>query len=239
MEPDDDIRAAIRRYADGDIPPPDMLELRRRTRQRAQRQRWERGLAAAVIAGIMIGVAALVVSIWADPSLDEPIGPVPSPSASPAPTDTRTPSLTPTATSTPTASATAPSSASPSATDPGLPFPVSPGSGVNPGPVGGPGDVIKGLRLDAVDITAATCPNGEQCPSKFALTLTNTTSVTGSWEVIVYIYYDSGATLGNSAMVTADPGQEVTAEVTIEISRDSSQGRNGTYSWNWSAVRAN
>ncbi len=205
-----------------------MLELRRRTRQRTQRQRWERGLAAAVILGILVGIAALVVSIWADPRIDEPIGPSPSPVPTVAPTPTTAPT-TPNPSATPT----------PSVSDPALPFPVSPGSGANPDPVGGPGDVIEGLRLDEVDITASQCPNGEECPSDVALRLTNTTGTTGTWEVMVYTYYNSVATIGNGTVVTLGAGESAVADVSLDIGKDSSQGRNGTYSWNWSAVRTN
>lgn len=221
MEPDEDIRSAIRRYAAGEVTPPDMLELRRRTRERAQRQRWERGLAAAVILGILVGIVALVVSIWADPTVDQPIGPSPTPTTSASPSPTPTPDPTP----------------SPSATT--LSFPVSPGSGANPDPVGGLGEVIDGLRLDDVDITASPCPNGEECPSDFALRVTNTTDATGTWDVMVYVYYNSVATVGNGTVVTLDAGESALADVSLDIDQDSSQRRDGTYSWNWSAVRSN
>ena len=221
MEPDDDIRSAIRRFAGGEVTSPDMLELRRRTRQRTRRQRWERGLAAAVILGILVGIVALVGSVWADPTLDEPIGPSPTPTTSASPSPIPTPDPTP------------------SASAPALPFPVSPGSGANPDAVGGLGDVIDGLRLDDVDITASQCPNGEACPSDFALRFTNTTNATGTWEVMVYVYYNSVATIGNGTVVTLDAGESALADVSLDIDQDSSQSRDGTYSWNWSAVLSN
>jgi len=229
MEPDDDLRSAIRRYAAGDVPPPDMMELRRRTRGRVVRQRWERGLAAAVVIGILIGVAAFAIRLWADPNLDQPIGPSPSPSA---------PSITPTPVPTPTPSAS-PTPTPPPSDPNGLPFGVNPAAGANPGPVGGVGDTIEGLRLDDVEITVAQCPNGEECPNAFTLTLTNATSTAGTWEVMAYTYYDSTATLGNGAGITLAPGETSTTMVTLDIDKDPSQGLNGTYTWNWSATRSN
>jgi hypothetical protein len=105
--------------------------------------------------------------------------------------------------------------------------------------VGGVGDTIEGLRLDDVEITVAQCPNGEECPNAFTLTLTNTTSAAGTWEVMAYTYYDSTATLGNGAGITLAPGETSTTMVTLDIDKDPSQGLNGTYTWNWSATRSN
>jgi hypothetical protein len=125
---------------------------------------------------------------------------------------------------------------SPSTSANGLPFDVNPASGANPGPVGGIGDTIEGLRLDDVEITAVTCPNGEQCPGTFDLRVTNTTSEQGTWEVLAYTYYGSFSTLGNSNSVTLGAGETAVVTITLDSSQDANQGLNRRYTWNWSAL---
>ncbi len=217
MPSDDDIRDALRRYASGEVRPPDMAALTRRAQQRAQRQVWERGLAAAVVVLILVGVGVLALRTWSDPRMDEPIGPSPSPTVVPTPSATPTPTPTPDPTS----------------------FAVNQSAGANEGPVGGIGDTIAGLRVLSADISAVECPNGVPCPGEFTLEVENTTAAQGRWEVFVYVYFNRIATLGNSSRVSLDAGESATVTVTIDVSQDPSRGPRGTYTWNWSAQTLN
>jgi len=215
MSSDDDIRAALRRFADGDLGQPDLEVIRAGHRRDRRYGPVQTLLAVAVVVLIAAAGVVLVVQVLGSSRQQQPITPTPSP------TQSQQPSPTPTS---------SPPSPTPSPTD----FPVNPSSGVNPGPVGGVGDTIAGLRLDSVEIEAGTCGEAP-CPARFTMTVTNTTDEAGTWEVFAYTYRDGFAELGNATQVTLAPGQEAKARVTIDTSKAANGGGSGTYSWNWSA----
>lgn len=213
MTDDNGIRRALQAYSDGDVGHPDLEAIRGGRRSSSRRPALERLLAVAVVLAIAIGGLVLVTQTWGGAERDQPVQPTPSPSASPTPTPQPTPTPTPVATG----------------------FPVSPGAGVNPGPVGGVGDTIAGLRLDDVQITSARCPGGVDCPGTFEFTLTNTSQTTGRWDVLAYTYRNSVATLGNMTVIELAPGETGVATVQMDITQAPDDGRAGSYSWNWSA----
>lgn len=214
MDRDDEIRAAIRQYAEGDVGSPDLEAIRFGRRAARRYGPVQTLLAVAIVVLIaVLGVFLVTTSLGRDEQ--QPIEPTPSPS----PSMSARPSPSPTPTPTQTASE----------------FAVNPGAGVNPGPIGGVGDTISGLRLDAVQIRAGTC-GGTPCPARFTMTVTNTTESEGTWEVFAYIYRNGYAELGNATQMTLAAGEQAKARITIDTSQ--SAGTAGTYTWNWSAGQA-
>ena len=219
MDSDNDIRAALRNFADGDLGQPD-LEVIRAGHHRDRRYGPVQTLLAVAVVVLIAAVGVvLVMQVMGGSRQQQPITPTPSP------TQSRQPSPQP---------SPAPTSSSPSPAPSPTGFAVNPGSGVNPGPVGAVGDTIAGLRLDSVQIRAGSC-GGTPCPERFAMTVTNTTGAAGTWEVFVYTYRDGYAELGNAAQVTLAPGEQTKARVTIDPSQAADTGGSSTYSWNWSA----
>lgn len=113
-------------------------------------------------------------------------------------------------------------------------FAINLGKGVNPGPVGGVGDTIDGLRLEAVEITTGRCRD-EACPSAFIFTVTNTTDVIRRWEVAANQYRNGYATLGEASQIELAPGKTGTIRIELNTRKSPSDGGRGTYTWNWSA----
>lgn len=220
MDRDDEIRDAIRQYADGDVGHPDLEAIRAGHRPVRRSGSVQTLLAVAVVLLIAIVGVVLVTQTLGRDRQQEPVTPTPSPSVS----QTASPTPSPT-------SSMSSATPTPSASD----FPVNPGAGVNPGPVGGVGDTIAELRLDAVKIRPGTCGDAS-CPEQFAMTLTNTSDVSGTWEVFAYTYRDGYAELGNAAQVTLDRGEQDQVRIAIDTSK--SAGAAGTYTWNWSARQA-
>lgn len=215
MDRDDEIRAAMRQYAAGDVGSPDLEAIRFGRRGGRRSGPVQTLLAVAIVVLIaLIGVFLVTSSLGGD--RQQPIEPTPSPS----PSASATPSPSPTTSPTQAASE----------------FAVNPGAGVNPGPVGGVGDTIAGLRLDAVQISAGSC-GGNPCPARFTMTVANTTDAEGTWEVFAYTYRNGYAELGNATQVTLAAGEQAKARITIDTSK--SAGTAGTYTWNWSATSGN
>lgn len=215
MSSDDDIRAALRRFADGDLGQPD-LELIRAGHRRDQRFGPVQTLLAVAVVVLIAAVGvALVVQVLGGDRQQQPITPTPSP------TQTQQPSPTPTS--------SAPSPA-PSPTD----FSVNPGSGTNPGPVGAVGDTLNGLRLDAVQIRPGTC-GGIPCPASFTMTVTNATEVAGRWDVFAYTYRSGLAELGSATVVSLVPGESATVRIDMDTGKTADRVGSGSYRWNWSA----
>lgn len=214
MDRDDEICAAIRQYAEGDVGSPDLEAIRSGHRGVRRHGPVQTLLAVAVVVLIaLIGVFLVASSLGRDEQ--QPI----EPTQSPRPSVSASPSLSPTTSPTQTASE----------------FAVNPGAGVNPGPVGGVGDTISGLRLDAVQIRAGTC-GSNPCPARFTMTVTNGTDAEGTWELFAYTYRNGYAELGNATQVTLAAGEQAKARITIDTSK--SAGTAGTYTWNWSASQA-
>lgn len=218
MNSDDDIRAALRGFADGDIGQPDLDVIRAGHRRDRRYGPGQTLLAVAVVILIAVVGAVLIMQVFDGSRQQEPITPTPSPTQSQQPSPTQAP------TPTPSSPSPAPSS-----------FAVNPGKGVNPGPVGGVGDTIAGLRLDSVQIRAGTC-GGSPCPERFTMTVTNTTDADASWQIFAYTYRDGYAALGNATQVTLAPGEQAKARITIDTTKATDSGGSGTYSWNWSAT---
>jgi hypothetical protein len=206
---DEDLRRALRSFSDGHVGEPDIEVIRLGRRTSPGRVARDRLLAVAVILTIAIGGFVLVFQMWGGPQRQQPIQP------SPPVSETAIPQPSPSALASE--------------------FPENAGSGSNPGPVGGVGDTIAGLRLDDVDIDAVSCRGDIECPGVFAFTVTNTTDLAGRWEVRAYMYRGGIATLGNSGFIELSPGETAVAIVEIDISQEPSGGRGGSYSWNWSA----
>lgn len=211
---DDELQRFLRTYAEGDIGQPDLEVIRHGHRAHSRRRAVERLLAVAVVLAIALGGLFLVAQLRSGADRQQPINPTPSAS----PSQTLSPEPTPAA--------------------PGEAFPTNPGAGVNPGPVGGVGDTIAGLRLDDVSFSRATCPDGAPCPAAFDLLVTNTTEEAGRWEVVAYVYRNSVSALGNSTFIELAPGESGLATVDIDTAQAPDSGRAGTYSWNWSASEA-
>lgn len=216
MDRDDEIRAAIRQYADGDVGHPDLEAIRAGHRPVRRSGSVQTLLAVAVVLLIAIVGVVLVTQTLGRDRQQEPITPTPLPSVS--------------QTASPTSSLSS-ATPTPSASD----FPVNPGAGVNPEPVGGVGDTIAGLRLDAVKIRPGTCGEAS-CPEQFTLSLTNTSDVSGAWEVFAYTYRDGYAELGNATQVTLAPGEQAKAVITIDTAKAADSRGSANYSWNWAAT---
>lgn len=208
---DDELQRLLRTYAEGDIGQPELEVIRHGHRAHSRRRAVERLLAVAVVLAIALGGVFLVAQLRSGADRQQPINPTPSAS----PSQTLSPEPTPAASE--------------------QAFPTNPGAGVNPGPIGGVGATIAGLRLDNVAISRATCPDGAPCPGAFDLVLSNTTQQAGRWEVVAYVYRNSVSTLGNSTFIELAPGEMGVATVTIDTAQAPDSGRAGTYSWNWSA----
>lgn len=227
MSADDDIKNALSEFSDGDFGSPDFDAIKSGYRERPRVGNVQRFLVAAVFLLLAVGGGYLVFSNLDGSQQQVPIAPSPSVSVSATPSPAPTPTPSPTASPTPS-----PTSPEPTPTD----FPVNPGSGVNPGPVGGVGDVIAGLRLDAVEIRVGDCA-GDACPGEFVFDLTNTTDTAGSWEVFAYTYRDGFAALGMAGQVSLGPGESGQLEITIDTSKAPPGDGAGSWSWNWGATR--
>lgn len=222
MNSDDDIGAALRRFTDGEPGQPDLEIIRSGHRHDRRYGPVQTLLAVAVVVLIAVVGVVLVMEVLGGSRQQEPITPTPSPTQSQQPSPTQAPTPSP-----------SPPSPAPSPTG----FAINPGSGVNPGPVGGVGDTIAGLRLNSVQIRAGSC-SGTPCPAKFTMTITNTTDAAGTWDVFAYTYRDGFGELGNATQVTLAPGQQARARITIDTTKAADSGGSGTYSWNWSATNS-
>ena len=76
-------------------------------------------------------------------------------------------------------------------------------------------------------IRPGTCGEAS-CPEPFRLSLTNTSDVSGNWEVFAYTYRDGYAELGNATQVTLAAGEQARARITIDTSKSAGTG---AYTW--------
>lgn len=225
MERDDAIRQALREYAEGDVGVPDLESIRARYPRDRRYGPAQTLLAVAVVLLIVAGGIFVVTRSPGTDREEQPIGPSPSVSSLPSPTESASADPTPSP-----ETSVSPSVPQPSSTD----FPVNPDRGVNPGPVGGVGDTIAGLRLDRVEIEPGQC-GSELCPAVFTFEFTNTTGQDQSWQVMAYTYRDGTSTLGNGAQVDLSAGESGLTRIQIDTSQAPGGNSSATYSWNWSA----
>ena len=181
-EEDDLIREALRSYAYAEITEVESVALQRRRASQRRRQWLVRVATAAVVLLIFSGVIAWIAA--SRPSTVPPIMPTPAPT--PSVTATATPSPTPTP-------------------SPMTAYPEQPKS-ADELPSGGLGDTVDGLRLVAIDITDAECPDASRCPGSATLTVQNTTEQPIQGLVFFFVFRDNAPAVGDAQTVSLAPG---------------------------------
>lgn len=214
-EEDDLIREALVDYAFTDIDAAGWSAMRDRVRRDRRRTTILRVAAAAVVA-LIVGGAVLAILVTRTTGAP-PIEPTPRPSPSSTPAPSPSPSPTP-------------------SSDLAYPLQTRNPNGLV---AGGVGDIINGIRLDAITFTSTECPDADECPAAATVTVTNTTTNEVNPTILITIFRNNNEAVGDGPGVFLAPGETTTATIEFQpMLADNAPitGAGSIYSWNFAAI---